>query len=310
MNKLENILVFVDPTAQSHPAIDKAARIAQACGARLELFACETKDAHAQRYAAHLRRGGDFIDNLRAVLERLATPLRQRGLDVCIDTAHGDPLAERLLERAAKSSADLIVKDTHHHTIAQRTFLANTDWQLMRGCKAALLLTKPKPWAQAPKLMAAVDPHHVNDKPLVLDYRILDWATVLRDKLGGKLRVAHAYLPVIVGAEAIAGMPPMMSALSPQILEDERRRSLESVMSFAAPYGLGTDAVTVQLGVASDVIPRLAQDTDSDLVIMGAISRSGLRRLFIGSTAERVLEHLPCDVLVVRPPDFAAELPF
>jgi nucleotide-binding universal stress UspA family protein len=35
-----------------------------------------------------------------------------------------------------------------------------------------------------------------------------------------------------------------------------------------------------------------------------------LRRVFIGSTAERVLEYLPCDVLVVKSPDFAASLPF
>jgi universal stress protein E len=43
---------------------------------------------------------------------------------------------------------------------------------------------------------------------------------------------------------------------------------------------------------------------------MGAIARSGLRRALIGSTAERVLESLPCDVLVVKPQDFAQNLPF
>lgn len=34
------------------------------------------------------------------------------------------------------------------------------------------------------------------------------------------------------------------------------------------------------------------------------------RRAFIGSTAEDVLEKLPCDALIVKTPDFAAELPF
>jgi cytochrome c553 len=36
----------------------------------------------------------------------------------------------------------------------------------------------------------------------------------------------------------------------------------------------------------------------------------GLKRVLIGSTAERVLETLPCDVLVVKSPDFAQNLPF
>jgi len=40
------------------------------------------------------------------------------------------------------------------------------------------------------------------------------------------------------------------------------------------------------------------------------ISRSSLERLVIGSTAERVLGPLPCDVLVVKPLDFARDLPF
>jgi universal stress protein E len=37
---------------------------------------------------------------------------------------------------------------------------------------------------------------------------------------------------------------------------------------------------------------------------MGAVSRSGLKGLFIGNTAERVLDSLTCDVLVVKPTDF------
>jgi universal stress protein E len=37
---------------------------------------------------------------------------------------------------------------------------------------------------------------------------------------------------------------------------------------------------------------------------MGAVSRSGLKRVFIGNTAERVLDELACDVLVVKPAHF------
>ena len=37
---------------------------------------------------------------------------------------------------------------------------------------------------------------------------------------------------------------------------------------------------------------------------MGAISRSSLSRFFIGNTAERVIDDVQCDVLVVKSPDF------
>jgi hypothetical protein len=42
---------------------------------------------------------------------------------------------------------------------------------------------------------------------------------------------------------------------------------------------------------------------------MGAISRSGLKRAMIGNTAERVLNQLPCDVLVVKPARFKTKVP-
>jgi nucleotide-binding universal stress UspA family protein len=48
-------------------------------------------------------------------------------------------------------------------------------------------------------------------------------------------------------------------------------------------------------------IPDVARKTRAALVVMGAISRSRLQRLFIGNTAERVLDALPCDVLVIKP---------
>jgi universal stress protein E len=41
---------------------------------------------------------------------------------------------------------------------------------------------------------------------------------------------------------------------------------------------------------------------------MGAVSRSGLKRLFLGNTAEEVLDKLSCDVLIVKPPGFAPTL--
>jgi hypothetical protein len=51
-------------------------------------------------------------------------------------------------------------------------------------------------------------------------------------------------------------------------------------------------------------ISTVARKVGADLVVMGAVSRSGLKRLFIGNTAERVLNTLPCDVLVVKPAHF------
>ena len=41
---------------------------------------------------------------------------------------------------------------------------------------------------------------------------------------------------------------------------------------------------------------------------MGAVSRGRLERAIIGSTAEKVLDHLPCDVLIIKPADFSSSI--
>jgi nucleotide-binding universal stress UspA family protein len=40
------------------------------------------------------------------------------------------------------------------------------------------------------------------------------------------------------------------------------------------------------------------------------VSRSRLEEIFIGSTAERVLDRIPCDTLVIKPVEFGKDLPF
>jgi universal stress protein E len=42
-------------------------------------------------------------------------------------------------------------------------------------------------------------------------------------------------------------------------------------------------------------------ETGADVVVIGAVSRSGLKRIALGSTAERVLDFVPSDLLIVKP---------
>ena len=65
-----------------------------------------------------------------------------------------------------------------------------------------------------------------------------------------------------------------------------------------------------QPGFPAEVLPQYLDQVQASLLVMGAISRSRLQEIFIGSTAERVLDRLPCDVLVLRSADFREKLPF
>jgi nucleotide-binding universal stress UspA family protein len=49
-------------------------------------------------------------------------------------------------------------------------------------------------------------------------------------------------------------------------------------------------------------ILRVAQDNSCDLIVMGTHGRTGLRRIFMGSVAEKVVRQAPCPVLTVKMP--------
>ena len=55
-------------------------------------------------------------------------------------------------------------------------------------------------------------------------------------------------------------------------------------------------------GKPADQILAAAREWEADVIVIGTHGRSGVSRLVLGSTAESVVRHAPCPVLVIRPP--------
>lgn len=53
-------------------------------------------------------------------------------------------------------------------------------------------------------------------------------------------------------------------------------------------------------GKPADEIVSAAREWNADLIVIGSHGRSGVSRLVLGSTAESVLRHAPCPVVVVK----------
>ncbi|MET0657508.1 MAG: universal stress protein, partial [Steroidobacteraceae bacterium] len=187
MKTVRNILVIVDPTRAEQPAISKAARLASRIDARIQLFACETPNSREARWlTTNLEAGSAPLPlELEQLLAGWSEPLRTDGLEVTVECTTARHLYPAILKRACATGVELIVKDTHHHSLAQRAFLTNTDWHLIRECKVPLLLTKPQPWKDRPVILAALDPDHLHDKPDLLDQDLLAWGATLRSILSG-----------------------------------------------------------------------------------------------------------------------------
>jgi universal stress protein E len=301
MNTIRNILVIVDPAATHHSAVIKGALLAEKFGARLELFACNAALPPLKRVANGPPQSTvSLATELKDLLETFAVPLRARGLEVATDAICAAPLHAALLDHARQTNADLIVKDTRHHTFARRTVFTNTDWELIRGLSASLLLTKPAAWAQVPSILAAVDPGQENDKNAQLDRCILDHAAQLTQRFDGNLHIVQAYpckVPVV--APIMAG-PLLTASISPEAMAAEHATKFKCLTRLAEQYSLPMRNIHLEVGGVRGSICNVASQVHADVVVMGTVSRNGLARAFIGNTAEEVLDRLPCDALIVK----------
>jgi universal stress protein E len=291
----ENTILVVVDTAPgaSQPALERAAWLAKQAGGRLELFACEwDPDVESGRIEAAAR--DRLLAQRRRSLEELAAPLKQRGIAVSVDVVWDHPFDAAILKKAAAHDYWLVAKDTHHHNLVQRTLLTNVDWHLIRTCPVPLLLVKDRKLATAPVVLAAVDPLNEHDKPAALDERIYTFAAELARTLRGELHVVHSY-----GTPLGAELPPG----AVKLIADEHRAAMKRFLdTHAALEG----QPHLYEGMAHECLQQAAKEHAADFVVMGAVARRGLKRLFIGSTAERVLDRLPCDLVIIKPLEFEA----
>ena len=309
----QRILVVVDPTALAHPAIERAAWLARAVPSALELFICD--------YVSHLANTRDektggiaqaratLMARHKARLEQLAEPLAAQGIKVTVDSRWDYPLHDGIVRKAVDFGADLVVKDTHFHSALKRSLFSNTDWTLIRNCASALWLVKPRLPGQKPCFVAAVDPLHARDKPADLDNKILRTANGLAKALAGEVQVFHGFdiapaLAISADSMAMPVAPPVR-----EVADAMRVEHTDAVNELCSRYDIPPERIHVHEGATRQLLMALTDQLNADAVIMGAVSRSGLKGLFLGNTAEDMLDHLHCDLLIVKPDGFKAVLP-
>jgi universal stress protein E len=305
MQGIRRVLVAVkNPGRRTSAAIAKGAQLAKASGASLELFhALATPiQLDALTYAGRELKDAERKIRARALaeLERTATRLRGAGIRVTAAAEWDFPVYEAVVRRALRTRADLIVAEPHAGRRLAPWLLHLNDWELLRLSPAPVLLVKKGGRYRHPAVLAALDPLHAFAKTASLDREILAVAGSLSKSLHGRLHAMHAYIPV--PSVGLAGY--VMSGTVGRVEAEYQtlaRRGFERALR-KSKIPAARQHLVRQIPV--EAIPAVARRVRAQIVAMGAVSRSGLRRVFIGNTAERVLDELPCDVLVVKPPRF------
>lgn len=300
-----NILVVIDPTSEeAQPSLMRAEEVSALYpGASVTLFICDYNSAldGGMLFATPglEKARASLIDSHLRYLDKLAAPMRERGITVHTRAVWGKRLDRNILHAISETGADLVLKTTHHHNPIKRLLLTNTDWQLIRHCEAPLWLVKRADQTIS-TVCAGVDPLHEADKPAALDAKLVNVAQSLAQGLQANVQVAHCYNPLprtlVYDASVIADYDGYA--------EDVRKRHSTAFDEFGTRLSIPAEQRHLLQGYAEEVLPEFVEEQNVDLLVMGAVSRSRLDSALIGHTAERLLDEVPCDVLVVKPDDF------
>ena len=302
MKKFDKILVLVSKPANSdQPLLTKVARLAKRHDALVHLYSCAYNSYVAGvRFedSPGLKKSREIlIKNRLNDLNRHADVLRAKGCSVETSVTWDYPVFEAVIREALTCEPDLVV--AHLHASAGQYHLSWSDWQMVRTCPVPLLLTAGDKTG-AGGIVAAVDPMHIHDKPAALDQKIISAAQAFAGE-GTTLHVVHALrLPVIV-----AGAAPEPVAMPTDVLDQRVEESHRLALDNMVRNSDAPDAqATIIKGNTAPAIEEFVKENDIGLLVMGAVARGRIKRIFIGSSAEKTLSRVPCDVLIVKPDEF------
>jgi nucleotide-binding universal stress UspA family protein len=298
-----SVLVPVDGSPLAEQAIACAVGIAQRSRSQVrlalvhrELPSVMAADPQAYSQIRLLSRSSES-DYLRGLSVRVQEQLGHRLSSVALEGPPGPALAEYVRD----SGVDLVVMTTHGRGGLRRAWLGSVADELIRTLDVPVLalrgqenapLTEPAgipqilvPLDGSPLAEAALDPAmrmaHLWQSPLTL------------------LRVVH---PVLLSTDSASLVPGVYDEVLTRKDCDAAQADLERKVEVLREQGLQAKAlVLIGGGAAAVSILDLARPERVGLIVLATHGRGGLRRVALGSVADKLVRAAAVPVLVIRP---------
>lgn len=239
-----------------------------------------TADLYQKFRKAFLENGGL---QLQEFVNKHASPEIQRELVVQEGTA-----ADEILSCARTHRADLIAMGTHGRRGFDRLMLGSVTDRVMRAASCPVLVVS-SPSRDAAVAATERHPHRLDRVLLCTDFsenseRALNYAVSVAEEYNAELTL----LNVLEHAPAPAKRQPAIAAQKQldKLISPEQHKSLKI-------------KTAVRVGKAYEQIVKLAEEAQSDLLVVGVRGRGALDAAIFGSTTYRVMQLGTCPVLAV-----------
>ncbi len=280
------ILLATDLSCRCDRAQDRAALLAEQWGAKLivlhVLEGSEPSDLPSWRRS--LGTAAEIAER------RIRADLEGRAVDWEVVLERGDP-AEAILRQATERECGLVVTGLARDEMFGPVVLGSAvDW-LVRRAPMPVLVVKNRPHRPYTELVVATDFSEPSRHALECALGLFPEA---------RLTLFHAY------------RVPFAGFLGREAHQDEFHATAAAECAAflsrvqAPPAALAQMRNLIEYGSPDELISTYVRDRPVDLVVLGTQGRSGLSGFLVGSTAERLLSYLPCDVMMVRGPTPAA----
>ncbi len=220
----------------------------------------------------------------------------------------GEPFVE-LIRHVVADGHDLVMlgggsgedKKSHH--------LSSGVMKVLRKCPVPVWVMRPSLSSRL-RVLALVDPDSGDTVRDRLNDMVVELATSVAKREGGELHVGHAWRLVGEGTlrtSAYVGLPGPIVDRMVQEVEAAHRSQIDFLAERHCLEELGATVHMVS-GEPRKVLPRLAEQLDVGLIVMGTVARTGLSGLMMGNTAETILRSVRCSVLAVKPEGFVTPI--
>ena len=291
---IRTVLVPTDFSRASMQAVKWARFMAQGAGENIHLV-----HAHDLEYPLVLPISppiviseADTQDRLRRELTAVAIKygIAERGAHCHIRTGRA---FNEICKVADEIHADLIVTSTHGHTGWERVFLGSTAERVVRHAACPVLVVRRSKAAAArePRLKKIVVPVDFSD----CSREVLMFAVKLAHDFDAKLLILHGMYDSHFKTNAYATDAEI--TLRKYLKRDAEKQMRRLVRE--TDLGGVAFKTAIKFGFPEEEICDYAEKESADMILMSSHGRTGLRHLFIGSTAEHIVRHAKGSVLVV-----------
>jgi universal stress protein E len=305
MKTFQRILVVCDAHMTSSPALRRGIDLAQRSRAELHLCifdydpAIELTARHVSDDVARRARK-EFLQERSEWLAQQVAACAEQGLHVECEAIWAPRLDEAIVATTLEIKPDLVIKDVRTQSAIRRFLFLPRDWKLVRFCPAPLMLVAEGSDTLPRRVLAAIDAWEEMPDPSPLNQAVFHAATQVASYSAGTVDIV-----------SVAPLLPVTSSVYRHIapvIDDVRRDHDRVFREFAERVHVPAERRHAMIGDPAPCIGELAERDGTDLVVLGTHFRSGIDRLFLGNTAESLLNQVQCDVLLIKPAGVLEEI--